>query len=151
ILGLGLVVAITAVLLAGTFKGLTSYMATMKTMDSKSAELQKAYELKNAVQSLAAKPLTTQTEKSAADQKKEIEAKLETARAALENYDQQLQDTLNRHRDPDDGFVSLNIVKQLRVSLADLKKELGAVKDEAEIHLNQSGSEPVRMQKPIDA
>ena len=64
ILGLGLVVAITALLLAGTFKGLTSYVATMKTMGSKLAELQKAYELKNAVQSLAAKPVTPQTDKS---------------------------------------------------------------------------------------
>src|SRR5258708_35369079 len=53
ILGLGLVVAIIALLLVGTYKGLASYMSTTKTMQSKLLELTKAYDLKSAIAALA--------------------------------------------------------------------------------------------------
>ena len=51
-LGLGLVVGIIALLLAGTFFGLLSYMAAMKTMTAKLAELHKVDELKEKMDKL---------------------------------------------------------------------------------------------------
>jgi signal transduction histidine kinase len=154
ILGLGLVVAITALLLAGTYKGLASYMATMKTMGSKQAELQKAYELKDAIQLLAAKPepgKDAQRLKSPDDQKTEIKDKLAKARTALETYDQQLQDTLSRHRDPDDGYLPLRIVTQLRAGFAKLDQEIDAIHYDAEFQSNKTALPTlVRLEVPID-
>jgi signal transduction histidine kinase len=150
ILGLGLVVAITVLLLAGTFKGLASYMATMKTMSSKLAELQKAYELKNAVGTLAAKSEPPPT-RTLADQKLDLKEKLEAVRVALETYDAQLQDTLNRGRDPDDGYVPVNIVRQLHTELANLDKYIDDVAFEPEAKHNQSDPlQSVRLQEPVN-
>src|SRR5262249_39343212 len=53
VLGLGLVVAIMALLLLGVFKGLTSFRATMHVVDRKLAESKKANELLQAVKDLA--------------------------------------------------------------------------------------------------
>ena len=49
LLGLGLVVGSVALLLAGTVQGLTSYVSTMNTADSKLAELLLLDDLKPAV------------------------------------------------------------------------------------------------------
>src|SRR5262245_22618550 len=112
-LGLGLVVAIIALLLVGTFKGRTSYMATTKTMDSKLLELQDAYELKHAIAALSAsnKPPDQGDRESeenridSGNRKNELLAKVASAKAALATYESQLRDTVERHRDPDDGYV----------------------------------------------
>ncbi len=48
LLGLALVVAILGTLLAGSVQGLTSYVDSMKTTDSKLSELQRAEELRAA-------------------------------------------------------------------------------------------------------
>jgi signal transduction histidine kinase len=150
ILGLGLVVAITVLLLAGTFKGLASYMATMKTISSKLAELQKAYELKNAVQALAAKP-EPQLATPFPEQKDDLKKKLKTVLTALEDYDAQLQDTLHRGRDPDDGYVPVNIVGQLRTELATLYKNIDEVTFEPEAKpFGSDPLKPVRLQDPVN-
>ena len=52
--GLALVVGIIATLLAGTVQGLSSYVATMKTTDSKLSELQMAEKLRASVAHLVA-------------------------------------------------------------------------------------------------
>ena len=54
LLGLALVVAILGTLLAGSLQGLSSYVATMKTADSKLSELQSAEELRESVGQLLA-------------------------------------------------------------------------------------------------
>jgi two-component system NtrC family sensor kinase len=118
ILGLGMVVAITALLLAGTYKGLASYMATMKTMGSKLAELSEANDFKESVQDLATRtnpglsPVDL-TPSQVAEEKKEITEKAEVARQALARYDEKLQDTLKRGRDPDNGYRPTFIMKKL--------------------------------------
>src|SRR5262245_41997252 len=55
-LGLGLVVGVLALLLAGTLKGLASYRATTRSMDSKIDELKEAQLLKVILTDLAAPP-----------------------------------------------------------------------------------------------
>jgi signal transduction histidine kinase len=56
ILGLGLVVAIMALQLAGTLKGLMSYRATITTIEGKWVELDKVYVLREAAAKLLAEP-----------------------------------------------------------------------------------------------
>src|SRR5207245_7487558 len=109
ILGLGLVVAFTLLLLAGTFKGLASYMTTMKTVSSKLAELNEANEFKETIQSLATPSASaTSTGKEHEDrvalEKKEMRGKIELAKQALARYKERLQDTVTRGRDPENGY-----------------------------------------------
>jgi two-component system NtrC family sensor kinase len=145
ILGLGLVVAITALLLAGTFKGLISYMATMKTMGSKLGELSEANDFKEAVQDLVARtnaagsaespdpsdvPDTQKIaneKKRIADEKEQISAKAEVAKKALARYDEKLQDTLKRGRDPDNGYRPTFILKKLYQHFDHLKDALDGI------------------------
>src|SRR5262249_17535367 len=172
ILGLGLVVLITVLLLAGTFKGLASYMATMKTMISKSAELRKAYDLKDAVQALAAKPgyvhrnansrgpeveerspqsTPPAVDKPFEEQKKDLRAKLQVALVALESYNSQLEDTVNRGRDPEDGYRPRIIVEQLRTDFADLERIVDAATIDASATPNQTETlTPLRLQGPVN-
>jgi signal transduction histidine kinase len=115
ILGLGMVVAITALLLAGTYKGLASYMATMKTVGSKLAELSEANDFKEAVQDLVTRtnPAQDLTAEQVLQEKQDIESKSQAARQALVRYDEKLQDTLKRGRDPDNGYRPTFIMKKL--------------------------------------
>ncbi|MFL5241706.1 MAG: ATP-binding protein [Gemmataceae bacterium] len=127
ILGLGLVVAIIALLLVGTYKGLASYMSTTKTMDSKLLELQAAYELKHAIAALAGSTKADDqsgkegddnrsesiNHKTPLELKNEFLAKASPAKAALEGYERQLRDTVERHRDPDNGYLPSQIVNSL--------------------------------------
>jgi signal transduction histidine kinase len=108
-LGLGLVVGIMALLLGGTLFGLMSYMATMKTVDSKLAELKKAIDLKEAMNSLAAPAAFPTIEQ----EREDLQAKTAEARAKLDEYRQQLGQTLAKHRDPDGGFRETQAIEAL--------------------------------------
>jgi two-component system NtrC family sensor kinase len=109
LLGLGLVVAVLALLLAGTLQGLASNYATTKSIDSKLAELHEAQNLKLALADLApdrtpngVEPVTRLTENAA------------RARQALEAYEAQLQHTIDKHRDPDRGEHELQLIDALK-------------------------------------
>jgi two-component system, NtrC family, sensor kinase len=109
-LGLGLVVGIIALLLAGTFFGLLSYMAAMKTITSKLIELRKVDDLTKAMEKLAeadTKPL--------AGEEESLRARALAGCKALEAYRAQLQETLDKHRDPDGGEKELQYIQALRV------------------------------------
>ncbi|HEV3238076.1 MAG TPA: HAMP domain-containing protein, partial [Gemmataceae bacterium] len=135
-LGLGLVVAIIALLLLGTYKGLASYMATTKTMDSKLSELRAAYELKNAIAIMAAssKPDDPNDQDSNDgrpdlarhrtfdDFQSDFVAKVNSAKSALSEYEKQLLDTLERRRDPDNGYELSLIVNSLYNDFDQLNK-----------------------------
>jgi signal transduction histidine kinase len=139
-LGLGLVVAITALLLAGTLKGLSSYRATMKTMESKLTELEAANKfgqdvvsLKHAMEKAPALP---QGEASGSkidettgdvDQKgpfAEAEAtfrqQVTAAESSLQTYKLTLLDTIKLKRDPDRGYHEMMEVQALEQSFAAL-------------------------------
>jgi signal transduction histidine kinase len=113
-LGLGLVVAIVALLLGGTLKGLLSYRATLKTIDSKRQEVEKAYKVRETIKPLAIRgqPHTTQAE---------MEARIRVGRQKLQEYKDQLQDTLDRKRDEDHGYREKGQVEALETQFGDLQ------------------------------
>jgi signal transduction histidine kinase len=123
ILGLGLVVGIMALLLAGTLKGLMSYMTTMKTMDSKLAELHEAEAFKVAVTDLAA---PAENNSPLEDESPVLLAKIDRAEQALAVYEEKLRDTVDHQRDPDKGFHELQVIDALKQRFANLKKEIKA-------------------------
>jgi two-component system NtrC family sensor kinase len=130
-LGLGLVVGIMALLLGGTLFGLLSYMDTMKTVDSKLAELKVASELKERVNALTA-PYPGKTP-DYPDEVQYLQPRVSAAREALDAYGKQLQNTVDRHRDPDGGFQELGLIKALEErfgvldqAIADFHKDAAA-------------------------
>src|SRR5262245_20742222 len=104
-IGLGLVVLILAILVLGTFNGLASYQATTKSIDSKLVELKKAQDVKSVMTDL----LTTSPPREASleEQRDFFKPKIELAKNKLAAYRDQLQDTLDRHRDPDKGIKEI--------------------------------------------
>ena len=68
-LGMALVIATMGLLLAGTLKGLASYRATMRTIDSKLVELREAENLRAAIKVLADPFPNLQTQASDLQQK----------------------------------------------------------------------------------
>jgi two-component system, NtrC family, sensor kinase len=120
ILGLGLVVGIMALLLGGTLLGLLSYMATMKTMDSKLQELKKATEFKEAMNTLAQACRDHDT----ADDAERLHAASLAAQEKLAEYKSQLQWTLDKHRDPNDGREEVNAVDNLEIYFGQLDKAI---------------------------
>src|SRR5258708_3242548 len=106
-LGLGLVVGVMALLLAGTLYGLASYRATMRSIDSKLAELKEAGNLKDVTKSIVE---ATDSTKGTPDEK-QLLTLIDRAAEALQAYEAKLEDTLNHHRDPDKGFTENNHVR----------------------------------------
>ncbi len=122
ILGLGLVVAIVALLLAGTLKGLLSYYWTMKSIDSKLAELEKAEALKTALSELRSPEV-------AVDQNGDkLEEKMAQAREALDAYEAALQETLNKGLDPNGGADELILIEALREKFTALQEAVRSAK-----------------------
>jgi signal transduction histidine kinase len=129
-LGLGLVVGIMALLLGGTLFGLVSYMATMKTVDAKLAELDKAEKLKQAAKDLAQSPPASLSP----DQETEyLLGKLQEAHEALEAYRQQLQQTVDKNRDPDGGELEKGFTVGLEERFQRLSNALTGFKTKPEM------------------
>jgi signal transduction histidine kinase len=106
LLGLGLVLGSVGLLLAGTVQGLTSYLGTMKTVDSKLLELQDLDLLKSRINALISQK-DQRAEKSVVgkfppqDDQKKLQERIADARAAFQGYKDRFQDTIKRKRDPD--------------------------------------------------
>src|SRR5690242_4352463 len=101
-LGMGLVVAIMALLLGGTLHGLTSYRHAMGTFDSKLEELGKAVKLKEEIQQLY------QPNAEPAHQAATLDGRVAYVETALEDYKSKLQETKDRGRLPNDGKLELD-------------------------------------------
>jgi signal transduction histidine kinase len=112
-LGLAVVVGVIVLLLAGTLYGLESFRATVRSIESKQAELNKAELFKGAVNDLRS---------SSAPQGdlSKFRERIHKARSALDDYRVQLDDTLEHRRDPDHGFEETELVKALGGKLNDL-------------------------------
>jgi signal transduction histidine kinase len=121
ILGLGLVVAILAILLAGTLKGLASYRATTKTVDSKLVELSAAMELRAKI---AALKTTAETVSTSAAKRDELDStfsdQLHEAKEKLSGYYQQLETTVSLGRDSDQGYEEKQFLEALAKAFVDL-------------------------------
>jgi signal transduction histidine kinase len=123
--GLGLVVAIITVLLGGALYGLWSYRATMKSIESKLVEQRAAAFFKSQVSSLAS------FKESAGRQHPvfKLLQEIDKADDALKSYEEKLNDTVTRGRDPDNGFEENNQVEALKTYLSSLRTSANALKD----------------------
>jgi signal transduction histidine kinase len=114
-LGLGLVVGLLALLLAGSFYGLASGRNTMKSTESKHQEWTKAQEFKSAVDDLR---------RNAGKPPAEFRLALVEAEKALTWYQEALDDTVSRGRDPNKGFQEKGLIEEIKKHLADLIAKL---------------------------
>jgi signal transduction histidine kinase len=105
--GLGLVVVVMALTLAGTLKGLLSYRTTMKSIESKLFELDATDDLKLAVADF--KPF----DPNQLNEFDDFREKMKKARKALQGYEKALEDTLAKGRDPDFGEMEGELIKAL--------------------------------------
>jgi signal transduction histidine kinase len=121
-LGLGLVVGIMAVLLGGTFYGLLMYNAAMKTISSKLIELHKVADVKSAMEKLAA----LEKPEDARQEEPLFRERWRGVNTALDGYEAQLQETLQRGRDPDDGQEELQYIQALRDLMDQLDRAIKA-------------------------
>jgi signal transduction histidine kinase len=117
ILGLLFVAGIMAVLLVGTLKGLLSYRSTMKSIDSKLAELRAAQRLQETVAELTA---LFDAEHAGSLNSKDILTRCGAAREALEAYRLQLDVTVHSGRDLDKGYDELALVGNIDKGLSNL-------------------------------
>ena len=124
-LGLALVVGIMVLLMVGTLSGLLSYRTTMKSMDSKLQELKAARQLDDSIQRLAALVEGPGT----AANPRDLLDRIDTATDALAVYRQRLCDTLVHHRDLDDGYDEMPLVRDLADDLARLREKIRTVQN----------------------
>jgi len=134
-LGLGLVVAIIAVLLGGALYGLWSYRATMKSIESKLEEQKRAEYFKSKVDSLSLKDDTGNQNPAF-----KLLERIQEANEALNSYEDKLQDTVNRGRDPDNGYEEKTRVDALRIELTALQTETEKTKKNLDFGSNGSHS-----------
>jgi two-component system, NtrC family, sensor kinase len=127
ILGLGLVVAIMALQLAGTLKGLMSYRATIGTIGAKWVELDKVYNLREAVNLLAQPSAHTNLEAG------EFTDKLRKAKLALSAYKETLEQINLRTHDEENGYRQRDQIPGIEDLFARLDKAASQVFDSPKV------------------
>jgi len=125
VLGLGLVVAILGLLLAGTLKGLASYRATMTTLGCKFKEFQKAQAVRDAAK-LLQKFNSQQTEAL------DLKGYIAGTRRALDEYKKELDlSRLELGDDPDYASHERTVAQELNKYLDDLNEAMRAAMNNA--------------------
>jgi signal transduction histidine kinase len=122
-LGLGLVVGLVGVLLAGALKGLASYRATVSMFDSKLVEL-------HAVRELKAQLLLIPSLQPGLVIPSEVKPRVAAARLALTSYQDKLQETILRRRDPENGFHETQLIQAMEERFGKLEKAIEDLDDE---------------------
>jgi two-component system NtrC family sensor kinase len=117
LLGMALVVAVMALLLLGTLKGLFTFRAMMRTFDGKLPEMKKAEDLRAKIQFLVNCP-------PGSGQLLALTDRLGEVRHALDGYRAQLDDTIRNGRDPDQGYLEAGMVRALQDHCDRLEKSL---------------------------
>jgi two-component system NtrC family sensor kinase len=117
-LGLGLVIAIMLLMLAGTLKGLLSYRATRQTLDNRLDELMEADKLLGAAKGLAG-PVDGLSTQAAT-----LRERIKDALQALDKYRQKLEETIRQGRAPDQGYQETVQLKGLEDRFAKLETVL---------------------------
>jgi signal transduction histidine kinase len=118
LLGLGLVVALMALLMAGASYGLWSYYLTTNVIRGKLAELKYAEAFKEQVAALVAPGSLEEIKRFPAG----VFHKTEGPRKALKEYAQQLEENLAVHRGQGDGEHERGLVEQLAQNLKDFEE-----------------------------
>ena len=122
-LGMGLVVAIMALLLGGTLYGLASYRAAMGTCVRKMEEMRYAETVKEEIRKLRLPAGEW------ALQERHIFKQIENVEKALEQYAVELQETIDRGRAPNEGRQEQALVAILQKDMKELRAELKKVTD----------------------
>jgi signal transduction histidine kinase len=117
-LGLGLVVGIIALLSAGTLYGLEKFRATIRSIDYKQPELEKAQKLKEVVNDLKTRADSAQGNQEGPGV---VLRYMQSAKDALAAYEKQLGETLVHGRDPENGENEKKDVDGLRDGLLKLE------------------------------
>ncbi|HKB06011.1 MAG TPA: HAMP domain-containing sensor histidine kinase [Gemmataceae bacterium] len=160
LLGLGLVVACVGALIAGTAYGLSSYMGTKKTVDSKLTELLALDDLKPHVAAIiadpspAAKPVTESTDDLDTDPQtgevRRARLKLDQARAMFQVYKTLFEETVRRNRDPD-PYQDTQLVGDVEKAFADLESAIAAYADTQPVRSSNSLARDQRVTKQHQA
>src|SRR5262249_34727112 len=131
----GLVVAVLALLLAGTLKGLRSYQTTVATMDGRLVELRGADKIRDKVKAMVV---------ASGDHHNlfDLQKSTKDAEEALKEYDKLLEETIQRGGgDPNNGgYLEKDQVKGLGSQFLALKEALKTA-----VHASiqpQMGTEP---------
>jgi two-component system, NtrC family, sensor kinase len=118
-LGLATAIGILAMLLAGTLNGLWSYYVTMKSIESKLEELDKAEVLKSAVSNLTRSlPESSNNPVQTFDT---FKRSIPQTRRALDGFEKAFQETLRRELTDDDGDHIDGLIAGLRRHLDTLE------------------------------
>jgi signal transduction histidine kinase len=147
-LGLGLVVAVMAILLAGTVTGLLSYRDSMNSMESKLGELTPAQEFKTAVLELErVDPRSDPTEQLLLLKKNRADAE-----KALGKYEVAFELTVSKGRLPREDRHTAGFVQLVKERLAHLNQEIDdAARDRMQGMRADSGDPPsVRRDTHVD-
>ncbi len=136
-LGLGLVVGIIALLLAGTIYGLSKFRATMRSIDGEQEELRQAECVRDAVNNLkmAWDRMTQPGQRTPPN----IQDVIHNANERLDGYERQLKESVSRGFDPDGGFNGTKLVEAMHNYLEQLGK---LVNDGAGTAYSNAGSQP---------
>jgi two-component system NtrC family sensor kinase len=145
-LGMGLVMAIMGLQLAGTLRGLASYRATMRIIDSKLVQLDQANKLREAI---SFPGLPADSEDAALETLvNELPDKIRLAKQALNDYHERLLASIGGGRDPDQGFREKELVEALKQRFEKLDR---ALLQNAEPHSNNGEANADQGQKAIHA
>jgi signal transduction histidine kinase len=125
-LGLGLVVGVISLVLAGTLYGLANFRATMKSTDSKVAELKEAENFKGAIQNIQN---SLEISAGSLDELAKLRTGIQLAQTALDSYEARLQDTLSHGRDPNNGLDESTLVEALHQHLTKLAETAEQVRN----------------------
>jgi two-component system NtrC family sensor kinase len=117
-LGMGLVVAIMALLLGGTLYGLASYRAAMGTCVRKLHEMEKAENVKEEIRKLRGASHVDGHRASY------IQGQTKHVNKALDEYAVQLKETVDSGRAPNEGKQEQALVTALQCDLQELLQEL---------------------------
>jgi signal transduction histidine kinase len=136
-LGLGLVVGIIALLLAGTIYGLAKFRATMRSIDAKQEELKQAEFVRDAINRLRNSwgQMTTPGQGSLPNIRRDIQNVTEK----LDAYQRRLEESVNLGLDPHGGFKEMQVVNAIREYLGQLGK---LVDNGAATASSNAGSQP---------
>jgi two-component system, NtrC family, sensor kinase len=147
LLGLGLVLGCVGALIAGAAYGLNSYMGTMKTTDSKLAELLILDQLKPEAVAILSEPPAVSPDPAidisvdaGTNGVRRARNRLDHAKTIFEHYKAMFEETVRRHRDPD-PYQDLQLAGVIERSLATLATAID----------QYSGTQTVPSSKPLAA
>jgi signal transduction histidine kinase len=133
LLGVGLVMAIMALLLCGTLRGLWSYYLTTSTIRAKLDELDAAENLKTTVGEL----VTAEHTEKLIEFPARLPAVLKKAREALKSYADQLEKTLANGRDSTYGIFETDMIALIDKDLSNFQEAFEKNISTAQVYAGQ--------------